>query len=104
MEIRTSTIAVIAASCITVGAAGAYLASRPSPAPQPSAPAADTTAVEQSEAVVTDTPAVQPSDATPEHATAATPAPVAAPRAQASTPATHSTRPAPARVAKPAPA
>lgn len=58
MEIRTSTVAVIAASCITVGAAGAFLANRPSRAPQP-APAADVApaGVEQSEAVVSETPA-----------------------------------------------
>ena len=30
MEIRTSTVAVVAASCITVGAAGAFLMNRPS--------------------------------------------------------------------------
>ena len=55
MEIRTSTVAVVAASCITVGAAGAFLMNRPSAAPQP-APAADvaTGGVEQSEAVVSD--------------------------------------------------
>lgn len=59
MEIRTSTIAVVAASCITVGAAGAYLASRPSPAVQQAVPAADvpTGGVEQSEALVSDAPA-----------------------------------------------
>ena len=57
MEIRTSTVAVVAASCITVGAAGAFLMNRPSRAPQP-APAADvaTGGVEQSEAVVSDAP------------------------------------------------
>src|ERR1041385_2089241 len=67
MEIRSSTIAVVAASCITVGAAGAFLASRSSHAPQPAAaqssgvadpsPPSATEGVEQSEAVVSDTPA-----------------------------------------------
>jgi type IV secretory pathway VirB10-like protein len=103
MEIRTSTIAVIAASCITVGAAGAYLASRPSPASRQNAPVADTTGVEQSEAVITDTPAVQPTDTAPEHPAAVTPAPVTAPRAPVSSPANRPARPAPAPVAKPAP-
>jgi hypothetical protein len=103
MEIRTSTIAVIAASCITVGAAGAYLASRPSPASLQNAPAADTAGVEQSEAVITDTPPVEPrTDAASENPTAATPAPAAAPRAAAA-PANRSTRPVPAPVAKRAP-
>src|SRR5207237_1658924 len=67
MEIRSSTIAVVAASCITVGAAGAFLASRSSHAPQPAsaqgsgvadpAAPAPSEGVEQSEAVVSDTPA-----------------------------------------------
>ncbi len=59
MEIRTSTVAVVAASCITIGAAGAFLVSRPSGAPQqPAAPASDvaTGGVEQSEAVISDPP------------------------------------------------
>jgi hypothetical protein len=58
MEIRTSTVAIVAASCITVGAAGAYLANRPSPAARQPAPAADvaTGGVEQSEALVSDAP------------------------------------------------
>ena len=64
MEIRTSTVAIVAASCITVGAAGAYLASRPSPAAPQAAPAADvaTGGVEQSEALVSDVPAPTPAE------------------------------------------
>jgi hypothetical protein len=57
MEIRTSTVAVVAASCITIGAAGAFLASRPSNNSVPDiAPAGDVSsgAVEQSEGVVPD--------------------------------------------------
>jgi len=63
MEIRTSTVAVVAASCITIGAAGAYLANRPSPAPE-AAPAANvvTGGVEQSEAVVSDAASTAPAD------------------------------------------
>ena len=84
MEIRTSTVAVVAASCITVGAAGAFLASRPARAPQTAAPVADvaTGGVEQSEAVVSDadTP-VAPADGSP--AKAAPAAPEVAPRASA---------------------
>jgi hypothetical protein len=60
MEIRTSTVAIVAASCITAGAAGAFLASRPSShVPQQTVAAANvaTDGVEQSEALVTDTPA-----------------------------------------------
>jgi type IV secretory pathway VirB10-like protein len=103
MEIRTSTIAVVAASCITVGAAGAFLASRPSRAPQQSAPAADTAGVEQSEAVITDAPAVQSTDAASEHPAAVTPPPVTTPRTPAPALTTRATRPAPAAAAKPAP-
>lgn len=95
MEIRTSTVAVVAASCITVGAAGAYLASRPSPAASQAAPAADVApaGVEQSEGVVTDTapaPAVEKSTAQ-----AAPPVSAPASRARVETP-----RPAPASPAK----
>src|SRR5258706_14164754 len=77
MEIRTSTVAVVAASCITVGAAGAFLMNRPSGAPQP-ALAADvaTGGVEQSEAVVSDAPVetapVQAAPVTPSVAAPAT--------------------------------
>ena len=86
MEIRTSTVAVIAASCITVGAAGAFIASRPARAPQTAAPVADvaTGGVEQSEAVVSDAAAetpVAPADGSPVKAAPA--APEVAPRASA---------------------
>src|SRR6185295_17741180 len=97
MEIRTSTIAVVAASCITVGAAGAFVASRPSRAPEP-APVADVAApgVDQSEAVVTDTPAAeQPAQAQP--APVATAAPRVAPRPE--TPRVAPARPRPTTVA-----
>ena len=93
MEIRTSTIAVVAASCITVGAAGAFLASRPSSAPQQAAPAADaaTSGVEQSEALISDAPVAPAVESAP--AQTAPPAPTAAPRA--------TTRPDVARTAPP---
>jgi type IV secretory pathway VirB10-like protein len=78
MEIRTSTVAVIVASCITVGAAGVFLASRPSRAPQ-AAPAADiaTGGVEQSEALVADpppAPAAETASAEPKKVAPAAPA------------------------------
>lgn len=94
MELKASTVAVVAASCITVGAAGAFLANRPAPLPE-SAPVADIAAngVEQSEAVVADEPVVTPpvelaplKPATPARTEAprprpaARPAPVSAPR------------------------
>ena len=64
MEIRTSTVAVVAASCITIGAAGAFLASRPSgdavPQAVPAADVATNGGVEQSEGVVADAPVSQP--------------------------------------------
>jgi hypothetical protein len=72
MEIRSSTVAVVAASCITIGAAGAFLATRSSgDAVPPAVPAADvaTAGVEQSEGVIADAP-VEP-------APAAAPAPTA---------------------------
>jgi len=103
MEIRTSTIAIVAASCITVGAAGAYLASRPSHGAQQSAPAADTSGVEQSEAVVTDTPVAEPAPP-PEPAALVAPPPSAPLRPAAASSSSRSTRPAPAPVVKPAPA
>lgn len=98
MEIRTSTIAVVAASCITVGAAGAFLASRPSTTPQQAAPAADvtTSGVEQSEALI-DAPVAPTVDNAP--AQAAPAAPAVAPRV---TPRPAPARPAPA-AARPAP-
>ena len=99
MEIRTSTVAVVAASCITVGAAGAFLMNRPSPAPQP-APAADvaTGGVEQSEALVADAPVAPTVETAP--AQAGPVAPSVAPRA---TPRTETTRPQQATQTRPAP-
>jgi hypothetical protein len=88
MEISKTTIGIVAAACITTGAAGAYLANRPAtpasqaqtaPATTDAAPAAATAGVEQSEAVIADapvtpvaeTPRVQPPPArTPAPATA----------------------------------
>ena len=90
MEIRTSTVAVVAASCIAIGAAGAFLVTRPATrAPDQTAPAADvaTGGVEQSEAVVSEAPAAPVSPVTPPRATA---------RAE-------SARPAPAARTRPAP-
>src|SRR5580765_7381847 len=89
MEIRTSTVAVVAASCITVGAAGAFLLNRPSGAPQP-APAADvaTGGVEQSEAVVSDAPVAPSVETAPVQAT-----PVRPSVAARATPRTEATRP-----------
>jgi len=113
MEIRTSTVAVIAASCITVGAAGAFLASRPAPAPQAAAPAADvaTGGVEQSEAVVSDAAVAPASDGAPVTAAPAPPDPStshaagAAPRATARPDAARvapaASRPRPATVSSP---
>ena len=78
MEIRTSTVAVVAASCITIGAAGAFLASRPSGAPhQPAAPASDvaTGGVEQSEAVVSDAPVAPAVETAPVQAAPVAPGP-----------------------------
>jgi hypothetical protein len=70
MEISKATIGVVAASCITVGAAGAFLISRsagPSPAGRsaPAAVASPTTGVEQSEDVVATPPASTVNDAAP---------------------------------------
>src|SRR5438128_901895 len=78
MEIRTSTVAVVAASCITIGAAGAFLASRPSGAPhQPAASASDvaTGGVEQSEAVVSDAPVAPAVEIAPVQAAPVAPSP-----------------------------
>jgi hypothetical protein len=94
MEIRTSTVAVVAASCITIGAAGAFLASRPSSsAGSPAVPAADVAigGVDQSEGVVIDTPSAPASAAAP--ASPAALAPVVAPPPKARV---ESPRPAPA--------
>src|SRR5438874_5374170 len=104
MEIRTSTVAVVAASCITVGAAGTFLMNRPSRAPQP-APAADvaTAGVEQSEAVVSDAPVAPSVETAPVQAAPVTPrvAPRATPRTEAPRP-QQAAQTRPARVA-PAP-
>jgi hypothetical protein len=104
MEIRTSTVAVVAASCITIGAAGAFLASRPSKdiVPAPPAAAADvaTGGVEQSEGVIADAPSTLAPTAAP--AASAAPAPVVAPppkaRVESPRPAPAPARSAPARV------
>ena len=109
MEIRTSTVAVVAASCITVGAAGAFLASRPSgSAAPPTVPAADvaTGGVEQSEEVITDAPTAPALAAAPSSPT--TLAPAAAPppktRVESSRPAPAPPKSAPARVQNTPPA
>src|SRR5262245_23386922 len=108
MEIRTSTVAVVAASCITVGAAGAFLASRPSrSAAPPTVPTADvaTGGVEQSEGVITDAPTAPALAAAPASPTAL--APVAAPpkaRVESSRPAPAPLKSAPARVQNTPPA
>jgi hypothetical protein len=102
MEIRTSTVAVVAASCITIGAGGAFLATRPSrSAAPPAAPVADVaTGVEQSEAVITDVPtAPAPAAATAAPAALApVVAPPAKPRVERPRPAPAPPRSAPARV------
>jgi hypothetical protein len=103
MEIRTSTVAVVAASCITVGAAGAFLATRPSPAVSQAVPVADVAAsgVEQSEDVVADSPPqTTPADAASSAAVAPPVAPLPKPRA-ANPPATTPVRNTPARVQSP---
>jgi type IV secretory pathway VirB10-like protein len=87
MEISKATIAVVAASCITVGAAGAFLISRSagSPAAIQSAPAAavtPTAGVEQSEDVVTSTPTAAPADAAPVQEPATHPPAAGSPRAK----------------------
>jgi len=103
MEVRTSTVAVIAASCITVGAAGAFLASRPSTTEAPAAaPAADVASggVDQSEGVITDTSTVPaPAAATaPSAALAPAVAPPAKPRVEGPRAAPAPPKSAPARV------
>ena len=106
MEIRTSTVAVVAASCITVGAAGAFLASRPSRAPREAAPAADvaTGGVEQSEALVADAPVAPTVETAPAQAAPVASSPStslgtsAAPRATARA---ESARPTPAARPRP---
>jgi hypothetical protein len=103
MEIRSSTVAVVAASCITIGAGGAFLATRPSrSAAPPAAPVADvaTGGVEQSEGVITDAPtAPAPAAATASPAALApVVAPAAKPRVESPRPAPAPPRSAPARV------
>src|SRR4029453_7045601 len=85
MEIRTPPVAVTAASCITVGAAGAFLASRPSrSAAPPTAPAAGvaTGGVEQSEGVTTQTPTLPAPAATTAPPAALAPAALPKPRVE----------------------
>ena len=104
MEIRTSTVAVVAASCITVGAAGAFLASRPSRSAPPAAvPAADVATgggVEQSEAVITDASSALAPPAAPAPPAAVAPviAPPAKTRVETRRPAPAPPKPAPTRV------
>jgi len=109
MEIRTSTVAVVAASCITIGAAGAFLASRPSgSAAPPAVPAADvaTGGVDQSEGVVTDAPSAPAPAAAPASPAALAPAVAAPPKARVDNPRTAPAPPksAPARVQNTPPA
>src|SRR5215510_7600070 len=111
MEIRTSTVAVIAASCITVGAAGAFLASRPSTSEAPpAAPAADVASggVDQSEGVITETPTVPAPAAATARSAALAPAvaPPAKPRVESprAAPAPAPPKSAPARVQNTPPA
>src|SRR5436190_23520024 len=106
MEIRTSTVAVVAASCITVGAAGAFLASRSSSTGPQTAPAADVApgGVEQSEDVVADAPIEPAPAATPASGSALVPvAPPAKSRVEGPRPAQASVKSASAPV-KTAPA
>lgn len=104
MEISRTTVGIVAAACITVGAAGAFLASRPAPDAQPAPATADASSVagvEQSEGVISDAPAapvveVPPVQASPARSVAAARTP----------PRTESARPAasPAAVERPRPA
>jgi hypothetical protein len=90
MEISKTTVGIVAAACITAGAAGAYLAVRPAPGDGSS-----TAGVEQSEAVVADAPAAPVVDVAPAPASAtrgSAPARTSAPR----TARAESARPAPA--------
>jgi len=102
MEIRSSTVAVVAASCITVGAAGAFLATRPSRDAAPALTAAADVAtggVEQSEGVIADAPsAPAPTAAPAAPAPAAVVAPPPKPRAESPRPAPAPARSASARV------
>ena len=103
MEIRTSTVAVVAASCITIGAAGAFLASRPASAPEQAAPVADaaTSGVEQSEALISDAPVTPAVESAPVQTAPA--APASAPRATTRPDAARTAPPAQAQRTRPAP-
>ena len=77
MEISKTTVGIVAAACITVGAAGAFLANRTAPhaSDAQTAPAAadasSTAGVEQSEAVISDAPAASVVEAPPAQASPA---------------------------------
>ena len=106
MEIRTSTVAVVAASCITVGAAGAFLATRPSGTAPQSVAVADvaTGGVEQSEDIVADAPAEPAPAAAPANtpvAPSGAPAVSSKPRPTSVAPRPAPVRNAPARVQTP---
>lgn len=108
MEIRTSTVAIVAASCITVGAAGAFIASRPARAPQSPATVTDVAAagVEQSEAVVADAPVEQVAETasvSPEGASASRRSTAPPPVAARAITAPATTRSTPAPPSRPAP-
>jgi hypothetical protein len=106
MEISKTTVGIVAAACIAAGAAGAYLANRPSTpsleaqtAPATADASADTSStagVEQSEVVIADEPIVPVAEAPP----------VQAPPARSNAPARSSTRSAAASapVERPRPA
>ncbi len=111
MEISKTTAGIVAAACITAGAAGAFLANLPAPhasdaqtAPA-TADASSTAGVEQSEVVISDAPAAPVVEAPPVQASPARR--VGAARAPARTAArAESARPAaaPAAVERPRPA
>jgi type IV secretory pathway VirB10-like protein len=116
MEISKTSVGIVAAACITAGAAGAYLANRPATtasdaqAALATTDASSTVGVEQSEAVIADAPVApvvkaQPVQAPParSNAPARTPAPatVSAGSARPAAPAVERPRQAPA-VAAPA--
>ena len=80
MEISKTTVGIVAAACITVGAAGAYLANRPPPASatpttsattDASAATSPTAGVEQSEVVIADAPLAPVVEAPPAQARSA---------------------------------
>jgi hypothetical protein len=104
MEISKTTVGIVAAACITAGAAGAYVANRaatPASEAQAASPTTDdssttspTAGVEQSEAVIADAPATPAVEVSPvqtppsRSAPARTPAPVTARAESARTAAT----------------